>query len=179
MSRSRFGKWKLQNAPDPKFVTEGTSEQSDAPVDTAQDRLVGKPAPGQDLLKLDGTPFRIADYRGKVLILDFWASWCGPCIQSMPRIHQISRQFTDAGVEAVFVNIEESEDRVRTLLERLELVPTVALDTEGSFAKQYAVQAIPQTVVIDRDGTILKVFVGAGEKTHQELVQLLTELAKN
>lgn len=179
MSRSRFGKWKLQNAPDPKFVTEGTSEQSDAPVDTAQDRLVGKPAPGQDLLKLDGTPFRIADYRGKVLILDFWASWCGPCIQSMPRIHQISRQFTDAGVEAVFVNIEESEDRVRTLLERLELVPTVALDTEGSFAKQYAVQAIPQTVVIDRDGTILKVFVGAGEKTHQELVQLLMELAKN
>jgi peroxiredoxin len=97
----------------------------------------------------------------------------------MPRIHQISRQFTDAGVEAVFVNIEESEDRVRTLLERLELVPTVALDTEGSFAKQYAVQAIPQTVVIDRDGTILKVFVGAGEKTHQELVQLLMELSKN
>ena len=55
----------------------------------------------------------------------------------------------------------------------------MALDTDGSFAKQYAVQAIPQTVVIDRDGTILKVFVGAGEKTHQELLQLLMELAKN
>jgi thiol-disulfide isomerase/thioredoxin len=179
MSRSRFGKWKLQNAPDPKFVIEGTSEQSDAPVDTAHDRILGRPAPEQDLPKLDGTPFRIADYRGKVLILDFWASWCGPCIQSMPRIHQIARQFTDAGVEAVFVNIEESEDRVRALLERLELVPVVALDGDGSFAKQYAVQAIPQTVVIDRDGTILKVFVGAGENTHQELVQLLMELAKN
>lgn len=178
-SQNRFGKWKLSNAPDPKFVTEGTSEQNDAPVDTAQDRMLGKLAPDQDLIKLDGTPFRLADYRGKVVILDFWASWCGPCLQSMPRIHQISREYMDAGVEAVFVNIEESEERIRALLQRLELVPTVAMDADGSFAKQYAVQAIPQTVVIDRDGVVLKIFVGAGDETELELIRLLNELTKN
>lgn len=178
-SRSRFGKWKLLHAQDPKFVTEGTSEQNDAPVDTAQARLLGKLAPDQDLPKLDGTPFRLSDYRGKVVILDFWASWCGPCIQSMPRIHQISREYTDAGVEAVFVNIEEPESRVRALLERLELVPTVAMDTDGAFSKQYAVQAIPQTVVIDRDGVVLKVFVGSGEETEQELIRILNDLTRN
>jgi thiol-disulfide isomerase/thioredoxin len=178
-SKSRFGKWKLLNAPDPKFVNEGSTEQNDAPVDTAQDRLIGKPAPDQELLKLDGTPFRMDDYRGKVLILDFWASWCGPCLKSMPRIHQIAREHTDAGVDAVFVNLEESEDRVRGLLERLEVVPQVAMDTDGSFAKQYAVQAIPQTVVIDRDGTIVRVLVGAGEQTEQELIRILSDLTKN
>jgi thiol-disulfide isomerase/thioredoxin len=178
-TRSRFGKWKLLNAPDPKFVNEGTEEQNDAPVDTALDRLIGKPAPDQDLLKLDGTPFRLADYRGKIVILDFWATWCGPCLQIMPRIHQISREYTDAGVEAVFVNLEESEDRVRKMLERLELVPTVALDTDGSFAKQYAVQAIPQTVVIDREGVILKAFVGGGDQTERELIGVLNDLTKN
>jgi thiol-disulfide isomerase/thioredoxin len=178
-SRSRFGKWKLLHAQDPKFVKEGTSEQNDAPADTAQERLLGKLAPDQELPKLDGTPFRLSDYRGKIVILDFWASWCGPCIQSMPRIHQVSREYTDAGVEAVFVNIEESEDRVRALLERLELVPTVAMDGDGAFSKQYAVQAIPQTVVIDRDGVVLKVFVGSGEDTEQELIRVLNELTRN
>jgi peroxiredoxin len=97
----------------------------------------------------------------------------------MPRIHQVSREYTDAGVEAVFVNIEESEDRVRALLERLELVPTVAMDGDGAFSKQYAVQAIPQTVVIDRDGVVLKVFVGSGEDTEQELIRVLNELTRN
>lgn len=178
-SRGRFGKWKLTNAPDPKFVAEGTAEQNDAPVNTAHDRLLGKPAPDHDCSKLDGTPFRLADYRGKIVILDFWASWCGPCIKSMPRIHQISRDYIDAGVEAVFVNIEEPEDRVRALLERLDSVPTVALDTDGSFAKLFAVQAIPQTVVIDRDGTILKILVGSGDATEEDLVRLLNDLTKN
>lgn len=175
-SRNRYGKWKLQNAPDPKFVNEGEEPGNDAPNDTAHDRLVGQPAPEFDLPRLDGTPFRIADYRGKVLILDFWATWCGPCIQSMPRIHQLSRQYHDVGVEAVFVNLEEPEDRIRTLLERLEIMPTVALDSDGAFSRQYAVQAIPQTVVIDREGNIAKVLVGAGEESENELTRFLNEL---
>jgi thiol-disulfide isomerase/thioredoxin len=177
-SRNRFGKWKLQNAADPKFVNEG-SEQNDAPSDTALDRLIGQQAAEQDLLKLDGTPFRISDYRGQILILDFWASWCGPCLQGMPRIHQISREYQDAGVEVVFVNLEETEDRIRMLLERLEITPTIALDVDGSFSKQYAVQAIPQTVVIDRDGTIIKIFVGSGDETEANLIRLLNDLTKS
>jgi peroxiredoxin len=175
-ARSRFGKWKLQNAADPKFVNEGSDQANDAPSDTAQDRLMGQPAPDFDLAKIDGTPCRLADYRGNVLILDFWASWCGPCIQSMPRMLEISREYRDLGVELVLVNVEETEDRVRVFLEKREIMPTVALDTDGSIAKQFAVQAIPQTVVIDRDGTIAKILVGAGEENETELLRVLDEL---
>ncbi len=175
-ARSRFGKWKLQNAIDPKYIQEGDASESDAPTDTPQDRLVGRTAPEFDLPRIDGTPCRLADYQGRVLVLDFWASWCGPCIQGMPRVLDISREYRDLGVELLFINLEEDEDRVREFLRKLEITPTVALDIDGSVARQYAVQAIPQTVVIDRDGTIRKVLVGASPDNEQELLRVLDEL---
>jgi thiol-disulfide isomerase/thioredoxin len=175
-ARNRYGRWKLENAIDPKYIDQDGSEPNDAPVDTAHDRLMGRAAPDFDLPKLDGTPCQLADYRGKVLIIDFWASWCGPCIQGMPRLLDLSRAYHDLGVELVLINVEESEERVRSFLEKLEIMPTVALDADGSVAKQYAARAIPQTVVIDRDGAIAKILVGASEQNETDLKQLLDQL---
>lgn len=175
-SRSRFGKWKLQNAPDPKYMNEEEGESNDRPNDTPQMRLVGQEAPEFDLQKLDGTPCQLSDYKGKVVILDFWASWCGPCIRSMPELIALSREYHDLGVEVLFVNVEESEDRIRTFLERVELNPTVLLDRDGSVSKQYAVQAIPQTVLIDREGVLVKILIGASQENEAELRKQLDEL---
>jgi thiol-disulfide isomerase/thioredoxin len=175
-SRSRFGKWKLQNAPDPKYMNEEEGESNDRPNDTPQMRLIGQEAPEFDLQKLDGTPGQLSDYQGKIVILDFWASWCGPCIRSMPELIALSREYHDLGVELLFVNVEESEDRIRTFLERVELNPTVVLDRDGSVSKQYAVQAIPQTVLIDREGVLVKILVGASQENEAELRKQLDEL---
>jgi peroxiredoxin len=177
-SRGRFGKWKLQHAPDPKYMNE-EDEANDRPADTAHMRLIGKEAPDFDLRKLDGTPCQLSDFEGKILVLDFWATWCGPCIRSMPQIVQLSRQYYDAGVEVVFINLEESEERIRGFLEKMELNPTIAMDLDGSVSKQYAVQAIPQTVVIDRAGVVVKVLVGASEENERELRAFLDELTGN
>ncbi|MEI8213659.1 MAG: TlpA disulfide reductase family protein [Planctomycetota bacterium] len=177
-SRGRFGKWKLQHAPDPKYMNE-EDDANDRPADTAHMRIIGKEAPDFDLRKLDGTPCQLSDFEGKVLVLDFWATWCGPCIRSMPQLVQLSRQYYDAGVEVVFINLEESEERIRGFLEKMELNPTIAMDLDGSVSKQYAVQAIPQTVVIDRAGTVVKVLVGASEENERELRALLDELTGN
>ena len=176
-SRSRYGKWKLQHAPDPKYVNE-SDEPNDRPSDTPQMRLIGQGAPEFDLQKIDGTPFRLKDMRGKILILDFWATWCGPCIRSIPTLIDVSKEYKDAGVELVLVNLEEPEKRVRPFLERFKTIPTVVLDTDGSVSKQYAVSAIPHTVLIDRDGGIVDVFIGASEENELALRKKIEELNK-
>lgn len=176
-SRNRYGKWKLQHAPDPKYINEA-EEGNDRPSDTPQMRLIGQGAPDFDLMKIDGTPFRLKEMRGKILILDFWATWCGPCIRSIPTLIDISKEYKEAGVELVLVNLEEPENRVRPFLERFKTIPTVVLDTDGSVSKQYAVSAIPHTVLIDRDGGIADIFVGASEENEESLRKKIDELLK-
>jgi thiol-disulfide isomerase/thioredoxin len=176
-SQSRYGKWKLQHAPDPKFVSD--SEQSnDRPNDTPQMRMIGQGAPEFDLMKIDGTPFKLKENRGKILIVDFWATWCGPCIRSIPSLIEISKEYKEAGVELVLVNCEEPETRVRPFLERLKSIPTVLLDTDGTVSKQYNVAAIPQTVLIDRDGGIVEVLVGASDENEEILRKKIEGLIK-
>lgn len=176
-SMNRFGKWKLQHAPDPKFVSEPDGP-NDRPNDTPQMRMIGQGAPEFDLMKLDGTPFKLKENRGKVLIVDFWATWCGPCIRSIPSLIEISKEYKEAGVELVLVNCEEPETRVRPFLERLKSIPTVVLDSDGTVAKQYNVAAIPQTVLIDRDGGIVEVLVGASDENEALLRKKIEELIK-
>lgn len=175
-SRGRYGKWKLQNAQDPKFVSDDGEGGDDRPSDTAHARMIGKESPDFDLLKIDGTPCQLKDYRGKVVIIDFWASWCGPCVRSMPLLLELSREYHDLGVELILINVEESEERIRKFLERIEVTPTVAMDTDGSVSKQYAVSGIPQTVIVDRDGGIATILVGASEESEIKLRKTLDEL---
>lgn len=176
-SQNRFGKWKLQHAPDPKFVSEPDGG-NDRPNDTPQMRMIGQGAPEFDLMKLDGTPFRLKENRGKILIVDFWATWCGPCIRSIPSLIEISKEYKEAGVELVLVNCEEPEARVRPFLERLKSIPTVVLDTDGTVGKQYNVAAIPQTVLIDRDGGIVEVLIGASDENEELLRKKIQGLIK-
>jgi thiol-disulfide isomerase/thioredoxin len=176
-SQNRYGKWKLQHAPDPKFVSESEGG-NDRPNDTPQMRMIGQGAPEFDLMKIDGTPFKLKENRGKILIVDFWATWCGPCIRSIPSLIEISKEYKEAGVELVLVNCEEPETRVRPFLERLKSIPTVVLDTDGTVSKQYNVAAIPQTVLIDRDGGIVEVLVGASDENEEILRKKIETLIK-
>jgi thiol-disulfide isomerase/thioredoxin len=176
-SQNRYGKWKLQHAPDPKFVSESEGG-NDRPNDTPQMRMIGQGAPEFDLMKIDGTPFKLKENRGKILIVDFWATWCGPCIRSIPSLIEISKEYKEARVELVLVNCEEPETRVRPFLERLKSIPTVVLDTDGTVSKQYNVAAIPQTVLIDRDGGIVEVLVGASDENEELLRKKIETLIK-
>ncbi|MBW8885810.1 MAG: TlpA family protein disulfide reductase, partial [Planctomycetia bacterium] len=76
-------------------------------------------------------------YKGKVLVIDFWASWCGPCLQTMPQVEKVAAEFAEQGVKLVAINLEESPERIRMALERLKLEMTVALDREGKVARLF------------------------------------------
>jgi thiol-disulfide isomerase/thioredoxin len=166
-----YDQWKLRPAPEPLAASETSGEEGGS--DGLESVLVGKPAPPIELMMLDGKKFSLANRKSKVVVLDFWASWCGPCIQAMPHIHEVAAEFAADGVELVGVNLEESPERITATLKRLELDLAVALDTDGKVAMKYGASAIPQTVIIDAQGNVARVFVGGGPKLADQLRQAL------
>lgn len=168
-----YGRWRMQHAIDPKFVSaDGTTAR---PLGTESD-MVGKTAPDFTLELLDGKSFQLSRRKGKVVVLDFWATWCGPCIQAMPQVDGVVREFKDQGVELVAVNLQEGPDKIKSTLERLKLDPIVALDIDGVVASRYAATAIPQTVIIDRDGNVARLFVGGGSGFADQLRTALQDV---
>ena len=151
-----FQKWRLTDAPEPIIPeTGGASGGIESP-------LVGKPAPDFNLDLYTGGRFRLSKNKGKVIVLDFWASWCGPCMSAMPVIEETIDEFDPNDVMLIAVNLQETKKEVETTFDRLGISPTVAMDIDGAAAAHYQANAIPQTVVIDRKGNIARVFVGAG-----------------
>jgi thiol-disulfide isomerase/thioredoxin len=169
--------WKLHHAAEPKFAQADSDASADGRLTGIESPLVGQPAFSFKLDLLDGQRFNLADHKGRLVVLDFWATWCGPCMQSMPLIEGVVREFANQKVELFAVNLEEQPEQVKATLERHKLKITVALDRDGVVAAKYAVTAIPQTVVIDRDGKVARLFVGGGKKTADSLRKALQELS--
>ena len=90
--RNRFGKWTLQNAPDPKFVNDLDSPDAEGgnATNSPHARMIGTVAPDFELKKLDETFMKLSDLRGRIVVLDFWATWCGPCVASLPKIAELA-----------------------------------------------------------------------------------------
>ncbi|MDX1970285.1 MAG: TlpA disulfide reductase family protein [Planctomycetaceae bacterium] len=170
-----YQQWKLHPAIEPKIAQDlGTSE--DGGLSGLESALVGKPAPDFQLNLLDGGKFQLSEQRGRVVVLDFWATWCGPCLQSLPMVHGVAEEFSDKGLQLIAVNLEEPVKQIKATLERHKLPLTVALDRDGVVATKYEAQAIPQTVVIDQEGKIVRLFVGGGPQLGDELRKVLQEL---
>ncbi len=139
--------------------------------------LVGQQAPLFAASLLDDSPFDLADYVGRdVIILDFWATWCGPCQQALPTLSDVAAQFKDRGVRFFAVDIEETPDDVRRFLDESSLGLTVVMDRDGSISSQYGVNGIPQTVIIGTDGRVRFVHVGLSGDLRQRLTRELNEL---
>ncbi|MCI0365923.1 MAG: redoxin domain-containing protein [Phycisphaerales bacterium] len=153
--------------------------------DSQQQELVGKPAPDFTGLDLEGKPVSLADYRGRVVMLDFWATWCGPCVQAIPHIQKLADKFADKPVTVLGMNRDQpgSESRVKKFLEKKKItfrqvMPQDADEAgEGeSIAEKYFVQGIPCSVLIDQQGIVQSVHVGFMPGAEDELAEQIESL---
>ncbi len=170
-----YHRWKLHHAVEPKIAQDVDGSNPDGRAPGTESPLVGKAAPDfqLELLGSGGKKFHLADQKGKVVVLDFWATWCGPCLQTMPLVEKVVHEFVGQDVQLIAVNLEEPAKTITATLERHKLNVTVALDQDGVAATKYQATAIPQTVIIDREGKVARLFVGGGPKLADQLREAL------
>lgn len=145
-----------------------------------QQELVGTPAVDFVGVDLDGKAMKLSDFKGKVVLLDFWATWCGPCMQMIPKIQELSAQF--AGKEVVVIGMNqddpESLDQVKEAVQKRTLTFRQFMDTDGAVSEQFQVSAIPCTVLIDGKGVIQWIHVGGSPSLKQEIAEKIERLLK-
>jgi thiol-disulfide isomerase/thioredoxin len=140
----------------------------------------GRQAPAFELPRIDGQPgtVALAKLRGKVVLLDFWATWCGPCVQMIPVLHQLYEELQPRGVEFVGINSDgpmSTPDEIKAFLRQHPAPYPVVLD-DGEVGGRYQVVSLPHMVVLGRDGAVRRVFWGL--TSHDELAQALTRAAR-
>lgn len=112
----------------------------------------GTPAPDFTLRSLEGGNLRLKEQRGKVVLVNFWATWCAPCRQEMPLLDQLFAKYRASGFTLLGVNVDEDGRNAAGLVGQLGLKFPVLLDSDKAVSKAYALSAMPSTVLIDRDG---------------------------
>jgi peroxiredoxin/outer membrane lipoprotein-sorting protein len=137
--------------------------------------LVGNDAPDFTLEGLDGKPVTLSDLKGSVVVLDFWATWCGPCVVSLPHLDKIYQDMKGDGLKVFALNVSEGPEKVKHFVETKGLSLPVLMDAEAEVYKQYDVQGLPTQVIIGKDGTVKKVILGIDPNGDEALRTLLKE----
>jgi peroxiredoxin len=139
---------------------------------------VGQPAPDFTLQDVSGHPVTLGSYRGqKVVLMDFWATWCGPCRMAMPDLQDLADKFKDQGFEILSVNQGEPADQVSNFLQNHKYTFHGVLDSDQAVGNQYSVQAIPTLVLVDKKGVVQFIRVGYAEN-EDDLRQLVGKLTR-
>ncbi len=133
-------------------------------------------APAFSLPLLSGAEVGPHTYKGKVIILNFWASWCPPCRREMPSMERLYRDYKDKGVVILGVNDMESEEDVRSFYDEYMLSFPTVLDKDGKVFNQYGVLAIPTSFIIDREGRLIGKVFGPREWDSEHARALIKEL---
>lgn len=136
------------------------------------------PAADFELLNMDEDKVKLSDYRGKVVLVNFWATWCPPCIREMPSMEMLHQQVDADDFKVIAVNQMEDSDQVFAFTGQLEVDPTfsIVFDSTSEVSQQYAVRGLPTTYLLDKQGNIRYRAVGGREFNHPEVVKIINQL---
>lgn len=128
---------------------------------TGPSGLAGQTAPVFALQNDRGEPVSLAKYRGQVVVMNLWASWCPPCRAEMPDLQRLSQAYGGRGLAIVGVNEGESPQRARAFADALHIAFPIWIDDQQQYGRVYAALGLPTTVIVGRDGKVVRGFDGA------------------
>ena len=123
-------------------------------------RLEGEKAPGFSLPAEGGGTLSLESYKGKIVLLDFWASWCPPCRKELPVLQSVYKEFKDRGVVLIGISCDQDKEKGEAFVKENKLDFPIGYDSEGEVGKMYKVTSLPTLFILDREGTIQKVHIG-------------------
>ncbi|MDA0204935.1 MAG: TlpA disulfide reductase family protein [Acidobacteria bacterium] len=136
----------------------------------------GDRAPGFELAGDNGAGARLEDYRGKYVLLNFWATWCPPCVQELPSLNTLHRELEPNGLVVLGISVDENKEAYEQFLDRFDVgFPTVR-DPEMAVASRYGTNMYPETYLIDRDGLVVRKYIGGDDWMRPEIVNYLRSL---
>ena len=141
---------------------------------------VGKVAPNFSLPDLADKSVQLTDYRGKVIFLNFWATWCKPCQEEMPSMEQLYRAYEKDGLVILAVSIDRvtTKKDIPPFVKSMNLTFPVLVDSWGQTDKRYKLMGVPETYIIDRDGVLREKVIGPRDWTRKENLAVIDELLK-
>jgi len=140
------------------------------------DKLEKNKAPDFSLKDLNGRNVTLSSLKGKVILLNFWATWCPPCISEMPVFNRLYKEMRARGLEVVAISADRSEGYVRDYVSKHGLDFRVLYDGDHTVTKQYKVFSMPTTFLIDKKGVIVEKFFGEYDWTDQEIKKKIEKL---
>ena len=135
-------------------------------------------APDTELVDMDGKKHKMSDYRGKPVIVNFWATWCPPCRAELPSMNRAWAKVKDEGIQMLAVNMGESEDTIFPFTGEYPIDFTILLDSNGSYALEWKVQGLPTTYVVDAEGNVVYQAVGGREWDNDNILDVVRGLKK-
>ena len=136
----------------------------------------GGATPPLALQDLDGKPHRLEDYRGKVVLINFWATWCEPCREEMPSMNKLRASLAGQPFAVLAVNLAEPEARIRRFMEQVPLGFQVLLDRDTAVAKAWKARILPASFLLDRDGRIRYSVLGEIDWTQDRVREAIAAL---
>lgn len=130
---------------------------------------IGRPAPEFAVSGLSGGSLALSDYRGRPVVINFFASWCGPCWREMPDLDDAADTYRDRGLVVVGVGVQDSTEAISRMANHLGLTFPIGLDPSGKVAAdQYRIRGLPVTVFVDRQGVVRKIWTGPIDRASLE-----------
>jgi len=146
-----------------------------SPVDPLR---TGAPAPAFQLNSNSGKPLSLASLRGQIVLVNFWASWCGPCRKEMPILEQLNRQYRSKGVALVGVNVEPDSAAATNWLKATPVSFPILYDVDSKVSKLYQVEGMPNTVILDRKGNVRYIHRGYSAGAENEYLDQIRALIR-
>ena len=138
---------------------------------------VGRKAPSFSLMDLNGRQVTLDQFKGSVVMLDFWATWCTPCRQSMPALESLQKEFQDK-LSLLAINLRESPEDVKSYVKLKNIQSIVLLDVDGSVGQIYRSDSIPMQVLVDQQGVVRHVQIGYAPSVQQQLRAEISKLLR-